>query len=38
MVDDALKMLDDPYLSAEVEFLRQMDHDLEMEANELEAV
>jgi hypothetical protein len=38
MVDDALKMLDDPYLSAEVEFLHQMDHDLEMEANELEAV
>jgi hypothetical protein len=31
-------MLDNPYLSAEVEFLCQMDHDLEMEANELEAV
>jgi hypothetical protein len=38
VVDDALKMLDDLYLSAEVEFLHQMDHDLEMEANELEAV
>jgi hypothetical protein len=38
VVDDALKMLDDPYLSAKVEFLCQMDHDLEMEANELEAV
>jgi hypothetical protein len=38
IVDDALKMLDDPYLSAEVEFLRQTDHDLEMEANKLEAV
>jgi hypothetical protein len=37
-VDDALKMLDDPYLLAEVEFLCQTDHDLEMEANELEAV
>jgi hypothetical protein len=38
VVDDALKMLDDPYLSTEVKFLCQMDHDLEMEANELEAV
>jgi hypothetical protein len=38
VIDDALKMLDNPYLSAEVEFLRQTDHDLEMEANELEAV
>jgi hypothetical protein len=38
IVDDTLKMLDDPYLSAEVEFLRQTDHDLEMEANELEVV
>jgi hypothetical protein len=38
VVDNALKMMDDPYLSAEVEFLRQTDHDLEMEANELEVV
>jgi hypothetical protein len=38
VVDNALKMLDDPYLSAKVEFLQQMDHDLEMEANKLEAV
>jgi hypothetical protein len=38
MVNDALKMLDNPYLSTEVEFLHQMDHDLKMEANELEAV
>jgi hypothetical protein len=38
VMDDALKMLDNPYLSAEVEFLHQTDHNLEMEANELEAV
>jgi hypothetical protein len=37
-VDNTLKILDNPYLSAEVEFLHQTDHDLEMEANELEAV